>query len=510
MNTLKKILPLLLLLSGSVILNSCSKTYLDINEDPNRATETTITPELIFTGAEVQVGARQASGNFLFLNHWMGYIAPNGDFAPNFKEQTYDISFSFGDPIWQNHYNVLFDLHQVQTKSMATGDSVLAAASIILSAKLFQELVDLFGNIPYSQAFQAPQNTQPAYDKGQDVYKSLLANLDLAVNYMKIATARKSFAAADVINGGDVAKWARFGNSLRLRLLLRQSEIPGFNPAPDLTKIANSGGILNDGESVGVNPGYVNDDKNAKQQPFYGNYGYTAKGIKSTTSDNANDYIVNILRNSGDARLSRFFQPVSGNTFVGDVYGDKQQNIPLGAASSYFGPGLIGEDLAGGLGATQSQWILPSFENMFMKAEAIARGWLTGGDQAAYQNAVTESFTWLKDPNAVSDAADVYTRDDAHSNWDSVAGKSTIEKARFIAYQKYIAMTAIDPLEAYSDQRRLHFLFDNSYISQNTARLSNSLPLRLLYPQSEYTTNSANALAQGNINQFTSKLFWQP
>jgi hypothetical protein len=68
----------------------------------------------------------------------------------------------------------------------------------------------------------------------------------------------------------------------------------------------------------------------------------------------------------------------------------------------------------------------------------------------------------------------------------------------------------IDPLEAYADLRRLNMLVNTSYISQFSGRLSNTLPVRLLYPQSEYTTNATNVNAEGTVDQFTTKLFWEP
>jgi hypothetical protein len=70
-------------------------------------------------------------------------------------------------------------------------------------------------------------------------------------------------------------------------------------------------------------------------------------------------------------------------------------------------------------------------------------------------------------------------------------------------------MCCIDPLEAWADERRLHFL-PEGFISANPSRISNTLPVRLLYPQSEYTTNGASVTAEGDIDQFTSKIFWQP
>src|SRR5436190_4741520 len=118
-----------------LVLAGCSKDYLDINNDPNRVTDQNITPELIFTQAEEAVGGRQGSGDWGFLDNWMGYFAPNGDFAPNQVEQTYNIDFSFGDALWQRHYNVLFDLYQAKNKALSSGgDTVLAGAAMVLSA----------------------------------------------------------------------------------------------------------------------------------------------------------------------------------------------------------------------------------------------------------------------------------------------------------------------------------------------------------------------------------------
>ena len=504
MKYLNKFFLMSTVLTGIVLTNSCSKDFLDINNDPNRVTESNITAPLIFTGAEVAVGARQASGNFQFLDHWMGYFAPNGDFAPNFKEQTYDLDFSFGDALFQNHYNVLFDLNQVKAKSLVEGgDTVLAAASMILSAKLFQELVDLYGDIPYSQAFQVKEFPRPAYDKAQDIYNSLLSSLDTAVNYMTNYTASSAFKSADVINNGDQGMWIKFANTLRLRLLIRQSQVSGFSFVSEIAKIGATGGVLKAGESVGVNPGYVNDID--KQNPFYANYGYTPVKNKSTTSDNANSYIIALLSSNNDPRLSRFFQPVGGK-YVGGAYGDKQIDIPLGSQSSYFGPGLIGANLDGGAGAAQDQWIMPSFESMFLYAEAVARGWIAGDTKQAYESAVTESFRWIGVPDAETQAQTYLTNSDI-AVWNPTA--STTDKINKIILQKYIAMTGIDPLEAYSDERRLNFL-PAGYITKNSARMSSTLPVRLLYPQIEYTTNGDQVKAEGDINQFTSKIFWQP
>lgn len=500
---------LLVLVAVVSVFASC-KDYLDINDNPNNATDDNITPELIFNRGAVASAARQASGNFRFLNSWLGYFSASGDFAIVQDETTYNVDFSFSDPIWANHFDVLFDLEKAREKSLAAGDTVMAGASMVLSAKLWQELVDVYGNIPYSQAFKNSETRTPAYDKAVDIYADLQKKLDTAKAYLG-ETARRNFnqfigavvrIGAETLGSGSApakqANWIKFANTLKLRLLIRQSEVAGFNPAAEIAKISSGGtlNILRQGESVNINPGFVNEED--KQSPYYAVYGFTPTGADANTSTRANNYIVNVLKANADPRLTRFFATVSGNV-VGTTFGLATGN-PGGAASSKMGPALLGS-------ATQDAWILPSFESLFWEAEAIVRGWTPGDAQTAYENAVRESFVWLGVPDPITAANNYMTNDDA--NWAN-SGGSILEKAKFIAYQKYIALTGIDPLEAWSDLRRLNMIADNGYISVNPGRISNTLPVRLLYPQTEYTTNNANVTAEGTINLFTSKIFWQP
>ncbi|HOZ79476.1 MAG TPA: SusD/RagB family nutrient-binding outer membrane lipoprotein [Ferruginibacter sp.] len=491
-------------LAAVMILSGCKK-FLDVNDDPNRVTDDNITPELIFTQAAVTSGIRvvggQAGGeggktDVQFAMNWVGYMSGTGDFALDGEESSYNIGFAFADNSWQRDYALLFSLYQVKTKALARNNELLAGAAMILSAKFFQELTDAFGDIPYSQAFQTNLYPRPAYDKPQDIYAALQASLDSAIAYMD-NDVTIAFTNADIVNHGDTDKWIHLANTLKLRLLIRQSEVAGFNPAAEIAKIQANGGVLGAGESVSVNPGYSNSQN--KQSPFYGNYGYGTTGNIIAAGIAANEYILNILLSTQDPRVERFFEAVGGN-YVGCVYGLSAGN-PFGNQSSYFGPGL-------NAGAEQDQWLMPSFESLFFKAEAIARGWMPGDAQSALNEAITESFVWLGVENATTAAADYIAANPDVTDLSN-AGATATDRARFIAVQKYIAMCCIDPREAWADIRRLDMLEDRAYISVNPARLQDRLPVRLLYPQREYTTNGESVLKLGTINQFTSKLFWQ-
>lgn len=489
---------MLLLVTASLYLSGCKKDFLDVNSDPNRVTGQNITPELIFPQAANAAGATQASGDYIFIQHWMGYFSNPGDYSLEKTEVTYNVNSSFGNTLWVDMYNVLFDLNQVKVKAFAKGDSVLTGASMILSARLFQDLVDTYGDIPYSQAFNNDKYIQPKYDKASDIYLSLQKSLDTAISFMG-TKALGTFETVDIVNKGDQTKWIKFANTLKLRLLIRQSEISGFSPASETAKIIANDGVLHQGETISVNPGYSNEAN--KQSPFYGNYGLSPTGTDASATVRANAYIINILKSTNDPRLNRFFMlPTGGGSIpVGAVYGSLSN--PIGTATSKPGPGLAGS-------AIQDQWIFTSFESMFLEAEAMARGWLPGSAQTAYQNAVTESFVWLGVPDAETAAAS-YMADNPIANWEN-AGSSIESQVRFIVYQKYIALCGTDALEAWCDQRRLGIPPDNGLISADPGKVSSNLPIRLLYPESEYTTNSVNVNAEGTINQFTSKIFWQP
>ncbi len=487
---------------------SCKKTYLDVNQDPNRVTDDNVTAELIFPAAAEGVGSELigirasgagAQGPQQFAQGWIGYMASNSAYALNPKETTYNVDFTSSNPIWISKYNVLFNLHQTIVKGLAQNDTVIAAAAMILYAKLYQDVVDLFGNVPYSQAFQDNLYTHPQFDKAQDIYADLQKKLDTAIQYMGLQ-GTKLFVGADIVNHGDQTKWIKLANTIKLRLLIRQSEISGFDPSGEIAKIfSGSGpGILGAGESVNENPGYANDQD--KQSPFYANYGFTITGVVSAPSLNANSYIMGFLTNNSDPRVASFFATTSTGTYAGNPYGADPGTINGASDVSYFGPRLDSS-------SSQDQWIIPSYESLFFRAEAAARGWISDDPQTAYANAVTESFVWCNVPDAANAAAS-YMADNDIANW-SKAGTSPGDRAKFIALQKYIANTCVDALESYADQRRLNFL-PQGFISQNPGKLSNTLPLRLPYPQVEYTTNAANVQAEGTIDPFTTKLFWEP
>jgi hypothetical protein len=489
----KLILPVAMLTAG---LAGCKK-QLDINRNPNAVTESNITADLIIPNALSGTGAQTALA-YGWLANWMGYWSPSGSYNPNTEESTYNITSSFQETKWANVYNVLFDLDVAEQKAREKEQNYMRAMAMIAKAHLFQNLVDLYGNIPYSQAFKPFEFPTPVYDKGEDVYAALHLKLDTAISLMEAASPGSLDEKVDIVYHGDASLWVKFANTIKLRMLIRMSQI-NANPTAELAKIDAKGGVLSFDESAAVNPGYVNDAN--KQSPFYGAYGLTPSGNQANEYFRANAYIVNVLRNGADPRLGYFFKPAPSPLnpavpYVGNVYGRDPDVNFNGDRTSNIGEGLV-------KGFDQDQWILTSVESLFLRAEAVARGWLPGNAQEAYEDAVYESFFWLGVEDAEDEAAAYLETSGA--DWAN-AGATVDARVKFIVKQKYIALIGINPLEAWNDYRRLGVPTDVP-LSVNAARGSRVIPLRLIYPAAEYAVNSANVQAQGSITAMT-PIFW--
>ena len=415
------------LLAVVLATSSCSD-YLDVNKDPNRVTDSNVTPQLIFTQAETALGSRQAT-RFIFMNNWMGYWARSGSFIVEQEETTYKVTSTFTEGNWDQAYNILFDLSKVKTMALASNDSILTGASMILSVKLWQETVDQFGAIPYFQAFDNLKYPTPVYDPAATIYTDLIVKLDKAISYLQASpkpSMVESFAKADwIFARGDskkdvVSLWKKFANTIKLRIFLRQSE-KGFIPSgAQIAKITTDGGFLGAGENVAINPGYSNQTD--KQNPFFAAFGLTPSGSVASTNNKANAYYYSLIN---DDRYAQFYAAPVTPTYYGALNGNK---VPGGSqiGGTDIGPGLAGS-------STQDQWILPSFESLFFQAEAIERGWIEGTDSTTYNSAVTESFKWLNVPDAVNDAFASLHDNTLGLSWIYDAGTTKDSKIKFIA-----------------------------------------------------------------------------
>jgi hypothetical protein len=485
---------------GAVALAGCQKK-LDINQNPNQPEDKSVTAEHILPNALHFTGVQTANG-YGWLANWIGYWSPSGSFNPSTEESSYNVTNTFQEAKWSGIYNTLFDLQKAEDKAAVAGQTFYKAIAMVMKAHLYQNLVDIYGNVIYSQAFQPTTYPTPAYDDGAAIYQDLHVKLDSAILLLKTATVSNNAKTIDIVYGGESGLWIKLANTLKLRLLIRASKV-NANPTAELAKIKANGGVLQAGETADVNPGYRND--NNKQSPFYSAYGLLVSGEEANTFFRANAYAIENLEGWGDVRLGYFFKKAkspgsAAHPYVGTVYGGEPNSAFGGDQTSNIGEGLVRT-------AEQAQWVVTSMESMFLQAEAILKGWDIGGPyvgnaQAAYEAAIRESFAWLKVPNAQTEADDYIAN---AADWASATDDA--ERLELIIWQKYTALTGINPLEAWNDYRRLGIPSDIP-LSINGARGTRQIPVRLLYPSIEYAVNPTNVQKQGTINTQTSTLFW--
>ncbi|WP_439880515.1 SusD/RagB family nutrient-binding outer membrane lipoprotein [Pontibacter sp. MBLB2868] len=486
----------------------CKDDFFDINENPNAPIEESITPQLILPRALHATAARMAT-SYDYAAHWTGYWARSGTYGPSTEQESYNITTQYQSDEWAGWYDILNDVNLMEKKAKVTDQKFYQGTAKVLKSIGFMYLVDQYGNVPYSQAFDFKNNILPAYDKGEDIYDSLLVELDAAAKLFAEAEVTPAMETVDIMFGGDVTKWRKLVNTQRLKLILRQAEVPGFDAASQMAKITTDGsGFLS--TTAEVQPGYA--VVGGQQNPFWNAYKLDVTGSVADNYNRANNYVLSKLRTSNDVRYQYYFSkaktPQGGNTYYGYNFGEVIPNSAPKAANSsdVAGPGLAKT-------ATQPQWLFTSVESKFLQAEATARGLLPGEPKAAWKDAVIESFKWLgvseKDATTgnLKSATQVAEEYLAQDNVDLVNYDAATDKVKFIVMHKYLSLVGINNFEAWVDYRRVGVPSDLP-LSLSPSKGSNGIPKRLMYPANEYSYNAANVAKEGSINPQSTAVFW--
>ena len=482
---------------GGILLSGCKKDYLNINTNPNSATESVVTPDLALAAQLTSSAGRNAS-SYDFLGRWLGYWSASGDYSRSTVEMSYAITTDFATGLFEGVYYTAGQYRTIERKSKELGWTFYEGVSKIMGAMEMMNVVDVYNNVPYSTAFDLVGNIRPTYDNAEDVYKALFAQIDAGIALVKAAdvNVNRNIAKQDIMFAGDKVKWAKFGNTLKLKMLLHTVKTTTFNPQAEIAKINTEGsGFLGNGVGAEVQPGYSSDRPN----PFYNAHLFNAQNGNETDNYNrANNFSLKLLNDLLDPRISYIYRsPKNGGAFRGTDYGANPNQSNCSNCTSGIGLGI-------GKSFTMPMWVMTSVEAAFLVAEAAARGWISGDAQSAYTLAVTESFRWLGVPSHTAAAASYLTGTDPRIAWPT--STAVADRVAVVAWQKYIALNGIGILESWNDFRRLAVV--QPALSIAPERGSNTIPIRMLYPSSEYNYNSANVKAQGTISQFTSKVFW--
>lgn len=491
----------------------CKKDKFDINSNPDAVTDVSVTPSVLLPGAQ-QVTSAIIAADFWWLQMWMGYWARSGSYQSITDLETYRFTNDFQVQVWNDLFSNANNYHIMMTKAKALDQGFYEAVGRIMKSHNFQMLVDVYNNVPYSEAFQGAAVPTPKYDKGEDIYKDIFRQLDTAIALLQGPTSDEASnpdkETADLVYKGDNTLWIKFANTLRLRMIMHLHNgmnttqvVPGFDIAGEVAKITSEG-FLGTGQSAHLNPGF----SGTKPSPYYRFYHTNEAGSASQRDHiRASAYAIGYYDYNGDPRIGKFYTAVSGS-YEGIPFGTPSgPTAPIGSAlSTVRGTGLIPQ------GASSRAWIMTSVESFFLQAEARHRGVLTSGPTAAalLTSAITESFLWL---GLTAAQANTYITNNA--TWPDVDYNATGGGIFTIMTQKWFALNSIATLEIWTDYRRTDYELGTPVgydpgppISEDPGNTATEIPKRLLYPQSEYNYNAANVGAEGTLNVFTSRIFW--
>lgn len=509
------------LLFIGIAFNSCEGT-LDINESEVDTSTDLVSPDLLLAAAIESPrtfyrtdGVRRGSfdstvselGSIL-MNQWAGDINNvTGGFQDEFRLNI-TANFTPSTIIWEGLYRGMAT-YQAIIDSEGTAYNNHKAIARILKSYYFQYIVDLYGDAPYSQALKGGEILTPVYDDAQSIYRALIEDIDLALATFENSSEYLPVGTEDTVFQGDLNGWAQVANTLKLRILLRQSEMGGETATYLTTQFASLDNNFVTADAT-LNPGYVNELN--RQNPFWTNYGFDVAGNPTFDHDFIvpSEYFENFLKGQNqtdennvegalpgtgvnDTRLNRFFNPVTQGPDAGQVTGVVQgaTNVTAPPQLSEPGPGLL-------RGFDQDDFIFTAAESYFLQAEAIQRGYIAGNAQAMFEAGITASFNLLGNPG---DAAAYIL---ASSGVNRIGWNGSTNKIEAIMTQKWIALSGFNAIESFIDFNRTGFPdAPLSVIAEKPNR-----PYRMLYPASEYSTNSANVPGQTSSDAFSSKIFW--
>ncbi len=470
---------LLYLPLGLFLFASCTKDLSSLNEQTKAASSVPAGALFASASRELSDELAEASVNiniFRFVvKHWAMVTYQD--------EVQYDFNTRFIPRTWWLilYRDVLVDLKDAarivnEDALMSAGEKANKLAIVdALQVYAYSILVNTFGDVPYTEALNS-QNLFPKYDDDAEIYADLMQRLSADIANM--STAHNGFAAEeDLINGGSMAKWIAFANTLQMKLGIVIADV-NEGQARTAIETANASAISSNLENIVFN--YLDADPN--QNPLYADYVTGNRGDYVAAKD-----LTDVLTDLEDPRLSLFFTPNSSGIYRGGISG--AVNAPF---SDYAHPG--------------TKMIEPSAPTVFMdyaetefiRAEAVERQFSIPGSAAEhYNNAITASILYWG--GTAADATAYLAQPEV--NYATAAGtwKEKIGKQKWIALYNR-------PYDGWTEMRRLDF----PKLSPPVGAVS-GFPNRFTYPDTEQTTNgnsyTAAATAVGG-DKVETKLFW--
>jgi hypothetical protein len=494
----------------------CEKGFEEINIDPTQSNN--LDPNLQLSKIELELAGNGGISEVVDLYLIRPFIQQmNGAWATHFGSQ-YIKRNDWSDSYWGYYYtSALKNLVDMVERTENNPTQInLNAIGRILKVYQFSKLTDLYGDIPYFDGARAFYGDvlNPVYDKQEDIYNDFFIELTQAVNDF---TTENPPITGDFYYDGDIEKWKRFANSLRLRLAIRLSEA---NPtkAEIEAKAAFEAGVMTSNDDIclmrygnfPLNDQRANPLSNAFQQNI------RAAGNKLTTT------LVDYMKTNQDPRLDIYGRAYDWFDVTDVTRFSGIQGLPPGAfwfdfaTDKEYTDSRTGERIILG-GATdlaavskfinnkEAPMLLFTYaESEFLVAEAAVRGWVGESATLHYENALRAGVKQMELYPNVGSISNFNTSSFINAN-PLIEGK----EIEIINSQKWVLLF-LDVIEAYSNWRRSGFPVltpTNFPISSNPG----VIPRRFEYPQSEYLFNENNlskAVDAMGGDDWTNRVWW--
>jgi len=506
----------------SILLASCTKKYAEINTDRN--TVATIgSAELPFLFARAEKEATPSIWNYqiaqnLFADQYAQYFACTATYFPSDRNVIrMDWVGAAFNPIYTDVVPQLQSIFESADPSSA--EYAMANVLWVLS---FHRVTDYWGPIPYFQA-GIPASSVP-YDPQDKIYDDFFKRLAAAVTVLKTKTGEKPYGDFDLMYSGDVNKWIKFANTLRLRLAMRISKVDPARAKAE-GEAAYASGVLTSspGDDAYVKRSVTGDDNNGLSIMSDWNEFRMSATMES------------VLKGYSDPRMPVYFLPaVKTGTFEGERNGltatQLTEDINLHNYNSHAGPRWTNPDVYKGGIATflaTPQNVMATAEAYFLRAEGALLGWNMGGTaKELYEAGITNSFKqWgITDATAIQayingTSLPIAPNDYLHSppltnipvKFD--ASDLTVQKKQ-IFLQKWLAMYP-DGMEAWADYRRSRVLplypvanSDNPDITNTNTQWIRRIPFLLSETQNNKAAVDAAVPLLGGPDKVTTPLWW--
>ncbi len=529
---------------GLMAFASCGD-FFDINEDPNNPADA----ELAYILPSIQInlaGALSGTANSL------------GDYASMYTHQTVqrgteqnDYAFKgddsgVGAPWRLFNTFALNDLEQLLRKAAEVESGPYLGVGKIMKAYIYSIMVDVWGDIPFTETQQGAANLFPKFDDDAAIYDALLAMIDEGIADLAMPS---SFVpgADDLFYGGNLDKWRKFANTLKLKLYTQLRLVRDVSG--DVNKLLADDDMISSAADdfqmrYGTNAAPENRNPVYAQEYAPGgarNYisPYFFEIMKGINTFHTNDIYLNIEdpripyyfynqlaagESDADAENACSYCPSRSGTGFLSIWMfsfniDPNEGFDQSTSQTVMGLYPIGGRFDDGEGVNTNfngasdspQRLLTYYARKYLEAELAVTG-VSGGDaRAAFEEAMYASFDKVNEITLA--AVDTMMSDSIIADYiDKVLirydAADDIGKLEHIMTQKWIATFGFS-VDAYTDYRRTGFprLHDASTDNLNVTVSSRNYPVAYPYPQDELDRNP-NAPGQRNIT--SDRVFWDP